>query len=153
MREQLRVPFSNKAQPMLRLTRRDPVLALHPLEKARLQRTPQAIAEVPVPEFAVVFDPSSDHGVVSAGKSPQVIRRGSMDAPVIEKGQLWRRRINCLLRLATEQALAEQCILLFEMSDFRLHLSNQLLERSWVIEKVVGYGNHAADYTQSGVKT
>lgn len=32
------------------------------------------------------------------------------------------------------------------MSDFRLHLSNQLLEYSRVIGKVVGHGNHAAGY-------
>ena len=85
MREQLRILFSDKAQSMLRLTYRDSVLALHPLEQARLQRAPQSIAEVPVPEFTVVFGPPSNHGVVPAGKISQVIRRGSMDAPVFDR--------------------------------------------------------------------
>jgi hypothetical protein len=85
MREQLRILSSNKTQPMLRLTYRDSVLALHPFEQARLQRGPQSIAEVSVPEFTVVFDPSSNHCVVPARKSPQVIRSGSMDAPVFDR--------------------------------------------------------------------
>lgn len=85
MREQLRILSSNKTQPMLRLTYRDSVLALHPFEQARLQRAPQSIAEVSVPEFTVVFDPSSNHSIVPARKIPQVIRRGSMDAPVFDR--------------------------------------------------------------------
>lgn len=85
MREQLRTLSSNKTQPMLRLTYKDSVLALHPFEQARLQRAPQSIAEVSVPEFTVVFDPPSNHGVVPARKVPQVVRRGSMDAPVFDR--------------------------------------------------------------------
>ena len=85
MREQLRILSSNKTQPMLRLTYRDSILALHPFEQARLQRAPQSIAEVSVPEFTVVFDPSSNHSVVPARKIPQVISRGSMDAPVFDR--------------------------------------------------------------------
>ncbi len=85
MREQLWILFSNKTQPMLRLTYRDSVLALHPFEQARLQRAPQPIAEVSVPEFIVVFDPPSNHSIVPARKIPQVVRRGSMDAPVFDR--------------------------------------------------------------------
>jgi len=85
MREQLWILFSNKTQPMLRLTYRDSVLALHPFEQARLQRAPQSIAEVSVPEFTVVFDPSSNHSIVPARKIPQVVRRGSMDSPVFDR--------------------------------------------------------------------
>ncbi len=85
MREQLRVLSSNKTQPMLRLTYRDPVLAFDPFEQARLQRAPQSIAEVSVPELTVVFDPPSNHGVVPARKIPQVVCRGSMDAPVLDR--------------------------------------------------------------------
>ena len=83
MREQLRILSSNKTQPMLGLTYRDSVLALHPFEQERLQRAPQLIAEVSAPEFTVVFDPPSNHGVVPTRKVPQVVRRGSMDAPVL----------------------------------------------------------------------
>lgn len=85
MREQLRIFSSDKTQPMLRLTYRDSVLALHPFEQARLQRAPQSVAEVSVPEFTVVFDPSSNHSIVPARKIPQVVRRGSMDSPVFDR--------------------------------------------------------------------
>jgi len=83
--EQLRILSPNKTQPVLRLTYRDSVLALYPFEQARWQRAPQSIAETSVPEFPVVFDPSSNHSIVPARKIPQVIRRGSMNAPVFDR--------------------------------------------------------------------
>ena len=63
----------------------DSVLGLHPLEQTRLHRAPQAVAEVTVPEFAVVIDPSPEYGVISLGKYPQIGSRGPVDAPALDR--------------------------------------------------------------------
>lgn len=74
--------------------------------------------------------------------------------------ELRRVGLNGLLGLATEQAVAQQLDLLFEIDDLALidralhqYLRKHLLEQYGFIGEVFGHGNHAVDYTESGDKS
>jgi len=71
MGEERGIGATNTAQLPLRSTLRKPIFAAHPLDESRLKHTPQLVAEISIPELAVVVDPATKRRVVALRQFPE----------------------------------------------------------------------------------